>query len=272
MKLGIFAKTFQGTTPADFLQATRDAGYSCAQYNWSCAGLASMPTAIPDDALNDTKAAVASSGIELVALSGTFNMTHPNPIARSGGLTKLEAVIKSAAQLNISLVTLCTGSRDAEDQWRAHPDNDSASAWSDLVASMETAVMVAERYNVNLGIEPELANTVNSIDKAAKLIGQLGRRVKVVLDPANLFEVATDRERKSLVDDALDKLGPHLALAHAKDRMPDGSFTTAGKGVIDWQHYLGGLAATGYNGALITHGLTADEAPDVAAFLADRLP
>lgn len=231
-----------------------------------------MPTAIPDDALNDTKAAVASTGIELVALSGTFNMTHPNPIVRSGGLTKLEAVIKSAAQLNVPLVTLCTGSRDAEDQWRAHPENDSASAWTDLVASMETAIRIAERYNVNLGVEPELANTVNSIDKAARLIEQLGQRVKIVLDPANLFEVATDQTRKSLIDDALDKLGPHLALAHAKDRMPDGSFTTAGKGVIDWQQYLGGLAAIGYNGALITHGLDADEAPEVAAFLAARLP
>jgi sugar phosphate isomerase/epimerase len=60
-------------------------------------------------------------------------------------------------------------------------------------------------------------------------------------------------------------------MAHAKDRTSDGRFATAGKGVLDYRHYLGRLASIGFGGSLITHGLAADEAEGVAAFLAARL-
>ncbi len=60
-------------------------------------------------------------------------------------------------------------------------------------------------------------------------------------------------------------------MAHAKDRAPDGSFTTAGKGVIDFPHFIACLRAAGFDGPLVTHGLSAAEAPEVARFLRDLL-
>jgi putative intracellular protease/amidase len=37
--------------------------------------------------------------------------------------------------------------------------------------------------------------------------------------------------------------------------------------VIDFAHFFGCLRAAGFDGDLVTHGLTAAEAPGVAAFL-----
>jgi sugar phosphate isomerase/epimerase len=60
-------------------------------------------------------------------------------------------------------------------------------------------------------------------------------------------------------------------MAHAKDRMSDGRFATAGKGVLDYGHYLRSLTSIGFGGSLITHGLSANEAEGVEAFLTAKL-
>ena len=56
-------------------------------------------------------------------------------------------------------------------------------------------------------------------------------------------------------------------MAHAKDRAANGDFVAAGKGVLDYPHYLRALRGAGFDGPLVTHGLTAAEAPEVGAFL-----
>ena len=69
----------------------------------------------------------------------------------------------------------------------------------------------------------------------------------------------------------IDVLGDRIIMGHAKDRTADGEFVTAGTGVLDYRHYFGRLRAVGFDGDMITHGLTADVAPAVAAFLSRML-
>lgn len=268
MKLGIFAKTFDGTDPGTVLKSVANAGFAYAQYNMACSGLAPMPDVIGVEQARAVATAARKNGVEIVAVSGTYNMIHPDMSVRQAGHRKLEELARHCADLSTGLITLCTGTRDPVDQWRAHPGNDLPDAWRDLLEAMETAIGIAERYNVDLGIEPELANVINSAEKAHRLIAELGSpRLKIVMDPANLFEVATLEEQRSIVSAAIDLLGDHIVMAHAKDRNPDGSFATAGKGVLDYVHYLTGLKAIGFDGSLVTHGLSTAEATGVAAFL-----
>ncbi|TAV63110.1 sugar phosphate isomerase/epimerase family protein [Rhizobium leguminosarum] len=272
MKLGIFAKTFEGTEPATVLNAVAAAGFTCAQYNMACSGLAPMPETITEAQARAVGEAALSSGVEIVAVSGTFNMIHPDPAVREAGLRRLATLAERCAGMSSALITLCTGTRDPIDQWKAHADNDTPEAWRDLLEAMGTAIEIAERYDVDLGIEPELANVVNSAEKAYRLIAALkSPRIKIVLDPANLFEVATLDEQRSIVSSAIDLLADRIVMAHAKDRNPDGSFATAGKGVLDYAHYLGRLKAIGFEGSLVTHGLSASEAAGAATFLKSSL-
>ena len=39
------------------------------------------------------------------------------------------------------------------------------------------------------------------------------------------------------------------------------------KGVLDYAHYIARLRASGFDGDLVAHGLSAEEAPEVARFL-----
>ena len=176
-------------------------------------------------------AAAKASGVAIVALSGTYNMIHPDPTVRADGLRRLGVMLAAARKLEVGLVTLCTGTRDAEDQWRHHPDNAKPAAWADLCREMAQAVQMAEAAGVDLGIEPEQANVVTSAADAKRLIGEMGSpRVRIVLDPANLFELADRTEARAVVAGAIDLLGDRIAMAHAKDRAADGSFTTRRQG------------------------------------------
>ncbi|NEJ69706.1 TIM barrel protein [Rhizobium phaseoli] len=272
MKLGIFAKTFDGSEPSTVLNSVAQAGFTAAQYNMACSGLPPMPETITEAQARSVAEAARSGGVEIVAVSGTYNMIHPDPALREVGLRRLATLAERCAGMSTGLITLCTGTRDPIDQWKVHADNDTPAAWRDLLEAMEAAVAIAERYNVDLGIEPELANVVNSAEKAHRLITALkSPRIKIVLDPANLFEVATLNEQRRTVSSAIDLLADRIVMAHAKDRNPDGSFATAGKGVLDYGHYLGRLKAIGFSGSLVTHGLSASEAAGAATFLKGAL-
>lgn len=268
MRLGIFAKTFPGAEPAAVLAAVRHAGYETTQFNLACAGVPSMPDAVPAEALAAIRAAAQSTGLSLAALSGTYNMAHPDKAVRDDGLGRLAIVIEAAAALGIPLVTLCTGSRNAADQWAYHPDNADPAAWSDMATEMAKALVLAEAAGVDLGIEPEQANIVTSAKDATRLIAEMGsKRLKIVLDPANLFEHATPGEARTIVAAAIGEAAGHVVMAHAKDRYGDGRFASAGQGIVDFPDFVARLKAVGFDGALVTHGLSADEAPGVAAFL-----
>lgn len=268
MRLGIFAKTFSGTDPDTVLAAVANAGFEVAQYNMACSGLEPLPEEIPEEVTTAIRAASAASGVQIAAVSGTFNMIDPDPALRAGGLRRFAALIAAAPAMGTQLVTLCTGTRHLGDMWRAHPDNATPEAWRDLIASMETAVTVAEANDVDLGIEPELANVVSSAAAARRLIDEMkSARLRIVLDAANLFETATLREQRDIISHAVDLLADRIVMAHAKDRAVDGAFVAAGQGVLDYPHYLAALRRAGFDGPLVTHGLTADEASAVGAFL-----
>jgi len=270
MRLGIFAKTFAGSDPLTVMQAARATGYDVVQYNMACSGLPAMPDVITTAQAQAVTEATRATGLHVAAVSGTYNMIHPDRRVRETGLRRLGVLIDACAGLGTGMVTLCTGTRDPDDQWRAHPDNQSPAAWDDLLREMAKACTLAEARGVRLGIEPELANVVDSAARARALLDTLQSPVlAIVLDPANLFETAPDHGE--IIARAVDLLAGHIVMAHAKDRAPDGSFVAAGQGVVDFAAFIARLRAAGFDGDLVTHGLSAAEAPGVARVLAEAL-
>jgi sugar phosphate isomerase/epimerase len=268
MQIGIFAKSFSATGALPVLNAVKQAGYEVAQFNMACLGMPTMPETIAPALADEIAKASVESGVAIAAISGTYNMIHPDPAVRADGLARLETVIRAAPLMGTRLVTLCTGTRDSKDQWKHHPENSSKEAWHDLLEEMGRVVVLAEDNGVDLGIEPELANVVSSAEQARRLIDELkSPRLRIVLDPANLFEVALPQVSRSIIAHAVDILGTRIVMAHAKDRRANGDFTAAGSGVIDFPHFFRCLRSAGFDGPLVTHGLCEQEAAAVAAFL-----
>ena len=272
MQLGIFAKTFAGGSPEVVLGAAARAGFGSVQYNMACSGIGALPEQVADAVALAVRQASVAAGVRIAGLSATYNMIHPDVAQRAAGRRSFAALAAQAGAMGTRLLTVCTGSADAADQWRHHPDNGSREAWAAMMAEFGHLVPIADRHDVVIGVEPEMANVVDSAASARRLLDSVGSdRVRIVLDPANLAEGVAPEERRFIIGAAVDLLADRLVMAHAKDRSTDDSFATAGTGVIDFPHFVACLRAAGFDGPLIAHGLAEDEAAGVAAYLSGLL-
>ena len=142
--------------------------------------------------------------------------------------------------------------------WRWHSDNDSQKTWDDMVQSIETALIAAEKNNLILAFEPESENVANSASRARKLLDELRNpRLRIIIDPANL--ISPKRDQKEVLDESFTLLHDAIVIAHAKDRNHDYKPCAAGKGILDFGYYLRGLKKIGFAGPLIMHGLEEED-------------
>ena len=107
---------------------------------------------------------------------------------------------------------------------------------------------------------------------ALQLIDELETdRIKIILDPANLFEEASVEEIREKIAEAVELLAPYIVLAHAKDRTTAGEFKAAGKGDVDFPYFVQELKRVGFSGPMVLHGLSEEEVPDCVAYLQSLL-
>ena len=274
MQIGIMSRTFARATLEEELDAVANHNIGCMQFGLSSAGMAELPTHIESGLCDKIREEMAARNITMTALSGTYNMIHPDLQQRADGLHNLRVLASTCDRLSTSVITLCTGTRDPNSMWRRHPDNDSPEAWDDLLISMRQAIQVAEEYQVTLAFEPEVANVVDSASKACRLIDQIGSPyLKVVMDGANIFHAGELPRMREILDEAFALLSGHIAFAHAKDLDRDGEagHLAAGKGLLDYDQYLSLLNDVDSDMPIILHGLSEAEVDGCVAFLRGKI-
>ncbi len=273
--LGLMVTTIARPTLEATLDAIADRGIRSVQFDLACAGAHTLPAHIDDALCDRVRRAFAARDLTMAALSGTFNMIHPDLRERAAGLEGLRTVLPACRALGVAVVTLCTGTRDAANMWRRHPANDTPEAWTDLVTGLRAAVRMADAQGVTLAFEPEVANVVDSAQKARRLLDEVGSpRLKVVMDPANIFHHGELPHMRAMIEEAFALLGADIALAHAKDLDHDGEagYRPAGRGVLDYPLYLGLLQRVGFTGAVILHGLAEEDVASCLTAVRDAVP
>ena len=155
MRLGIFAKTFARPSLGETLDAVVTEKIGAIQFNMGAAGGPALPREVTAATADAVRAAVSARGLSMAAVSGTYNMAHPDPEVRADGGARLAALIAAAPCLGTRVVTLCTGTRDPDDPWRGHPENSSRAAWRDSAQQIAAALAAAEEHGVVLAFEPE---------------------------------------------------------------------------------------------------------------------
>jgi len=274
MQLGIHVNTFRRPTLDATLDAVVEHGLHWVHFNLAAAGLPSMPERIEQATCEQIARQLADRDISVATLSGTFNMIHPDRRLRRDGLERLAVIARIAQPLGATAIALCTGTRDPHDTWRRHPENDAPEAWRDLLASMGEALEIAEACNVMLAVEPEVSNVVDSAVKARRLLDEMkSERLKIIIDGANLFHTGELPRMREILDEAFDLLGPDVVVAHAKDLNRDGEAgqVAAGRGLLDYDHYLALLAKIGFDGPLILHSLAEADVSGCIAFLRKKI-
>lgn len=270
MQIGIMDGTIVRPTLEETLDAVVDYGIYHMQFSLGRMGLSDLPELIDTRLCDRIRNEFNARNMTMAAMSGHFNMIHPAVQKRHDGLHRLRVLASACDRLGTSVITLCTGTRDPTSMWRRHPDNDSQEAWTDLVASMRQVVQIAEKYGVTFAFEPEVSNVVDSAQKARRLLDEMeSPYLKVTMDGANLFHAGELPRMREILDEAFALVGPDIAIAHAKDLDRDGEagHLAAGKGLLDYGHYLSLLNKLEFDVPVILHGLTEAELPESLAFM-----
>ncbi|MEI1254169.1 sugar phosphate isomerase/epimerase [Blautia sp. JLR.GB0024] len=263
MELGMYSIEIERPGVEALFAAVREYGFSRIQFDFSSVCEEQMPQVLDEGLLQNIRSAADANRIEITAVNGTFNMIHPEKSAREEGLRRLEVMAKACSTLGCSIITLCTGSRNAENMWRGHQDNGNPEAMEDLKETMSRALEIAGRYEVTLGVECEPNNCIDSAKKARELLDFFSdRHLKIIMDAANLFREGEARQEnvKAVIDDAFEHLGEHICLAHGKDiKGGEGlHYTYAGNGIIDFPYFNKKLEEAGYKGSMILHGIKSE--------------
>jgi sugar phosphate isomerase/epimerase len=204
IQIGIFLGTFRRETLEARLDAVKACGLDCVQVSLDCAGLSAMPDEIPPEVAGRIRRAAAERGITIASLQGTFNMSHPDAERRRRGLRQLRILAEACSAMGASKIHLCTGTRDRDNMWRRHPDNDTPDAWRDMAACVREACDIARQARVVLAFEPEVSNVVDSAKKARLLLDEIGSPfLKVTMDAANLFHAGELPRMREILDEAL---------------------------------------------------------------------
>ena len=269
MQAAIFSRTYAAKGEAVFAAIKAD-GFSATQLNLLSLGLESLPAALLEDVVLNAKAAALRHGVALVALSGTYNMAHPDLEYRKAQRAKFANVMKAATLMDISVVTLCTGSRDANNMWAYHAENSSPKAWRDFRVELDAVLAIAGE--LTLAIEPEPGNVICDAKAARALLDDVGSpHLKIILDAANLLTSETLQFQHQIMADAFNLLGGDLVLAHAKDIDASCKVVAPGRGAVDLVAFMNGLKKVGFKGAVVAHGFAENDAASAEKYLTQVL-
>ncbi len=238
-RLGIFARTFRRDEPADVAAAVRTAGYRLAHWNFAAIGASTLADGVHGSAFDAVRRDFDAKGVTISSVSATFNAIHPDAALRATQTLHAIRLIRLAPRLGVDVVTLCTGTRDADNMWRAHPGNADPAAWYDLRATLDPLLDAAEAAGVRLGVEPEQGNVIVDAPAAARLLRELGpdAPIGIILDAANLLTPATVHRQTEILGEAVDLLGPRVLGTQAKDVVASG-YSAAGAGLMDYPAML----------------------------------
>lgn len=270
----LLATTFTTGTLEQRLDGAQACGLACVQMSMACANLPEMPDAIPAGLPERMRREATARGIAIGSLTGTFNMTHPDPEHRRTGLRRLKILAEACPKMGTAAIHICTGTRNPDSMWRPHPDNGTPEAWRDMAACVREAANIARQANVVLAFEPEMSNVVDSARKARRLLDEIGSpHLKVTMDPANLFHRGELPRMKEILEEAFALLGKDIVLCHAKDLDRDGEagHKAAGEGVLDYALYMRLLRKYEFKGPIMLHGLTVAQVPGCLAYVRGKL-
>jgi sugar phosphate isomerase/epimerase len=234
-RIGIFARTFRRDSAAEVAAAVADAGYLLAHWNFAAIGKATLTHDVGGREFAAVRSAFDGAGLRIPSVSATYNIIHPDADFRAAQTAAAVGLIAAIPELGADVATLCTGTRDAENMWRGHPDNTTKAAWSDMRRSLDALLTAADRAGIRLGVEPEPGNVIVDAPTAARLLGELGADapIGIVFDPANLLTPDTLDRQEQILTEAVDLLGDRILGAQAKDVAASG-YAAAGTGAMDY--------------------------------------
>jgi sugar phosphate isomerase/epimerase len=191
-------------------------------------------------------ATLAKHEITIAAMFGYYNLLDPDVPRRQRSEARMESLLTNWKRLGCPVVSTETGTLNTKSEWLESPDNQTEDAYQKCLAVLQRWSRLAEKTGAVLTIEAYWRNVIGSIDRAERVLREVNSpSLKLVMDPCNYFRQEDLPQMQPMLKDMFRRLGPQIALAHAKDvkAAPNGpEHPAAGRGQLDYPLYLRLLA------------------------------
>lgn len=233
MQLGI---RLHDTTKRPFEERIRevhDLGFSCGHL-----ALAKVIDEFPttDEAMTPglamyIKNVFARNNVDIAVLGCYLNLANPSQEQLNKTVHRYMAHIRFASLLGCGVVGTETGAPN--ETYSFTPECHTEEALQLFINNLRPIVKYAEQMGVIFAIEPVYRHIVSNPKRARRVLDEIGSpNLQIIFDPVNLLDICNYQDRQAIIDEAIDVLGPDIAVVHLKDfQIRDGKKYDVGCGL-----------------------------------------
>lgn len=158
----------------------------------------------------------AKNNVDIAVLGCYLNLANPNPEKLAQITHRYMAHIRFASWLGCGVVGTETG---APNETYTHvPECHGEEALKTFITNLRPVVKYAEQMGVVFAIEPVWKHIVCNPVRARRVLDEIASpNLQIILDPVNLLDICNYKDQVAIVDEAIELLGPDVAMVHLKD-------------------------------------------------------
>ena len=242
MQLGIRLHDVQKLPFEERVAAVHEGGFACGHLALT-KFIDEFPTT--DEALTPglamyIKNVFARNQVDIAVLGCYLNLATPNKEALVKTVHRYMAHIRFASLLGCGVVGTETGAPN--EAYAFTPECGTEEALQLFIERLKPIVAYAESMGVVFAIVPVFRHIVCSPKRARRVLDEINSpNLQIIFDPVNLLDMANYRERDEVFQEAIDLLGPDIAMVHLKDfRIENGKMVSVGCGLgeMDYSEIL----------------------------------
>ena len=163
----------------------------------------------------------AKNNVDIAVLGCYLNLANPNKEQLAETVHRYMAHIRFASWLGCGVVGTETG---APNETYTHvPECHGEDALQTFITNLRPIVKYAEQMGVVIAIEPVWKHIVCNPKRARRVLDEINSpNLQIILDPVNLLDICNYQDQVAIVDEAIELLGPDVAMVHLKDYVVEG--------------------------------------------------
>ena len=173
----------------------------------------------------------AKNHVDIAVLGCYLNLANPNKEQLEKTVHRYMAHIRFASWLGCGVVGTETGAPN--ETYSFTPECHTEEALQLFIQNVRPVVKYAEQMGVVFAIEPVYWHIVWNPKQARRVLDEIqSPNLQIIFDPVNLLDIANYRDREEIIGEAIELLGPDIAMVHLKDfRIEDGKMISMGCGL-----------------------------------------
>lgn len=238
MQLGIRLHDTPKMPVEERLAHVRSLGFKCGHL---APGMVLSDYSLADEALTPgyamyLKKLFAQNDLDCAVLGCYLNLANPNKEQLERTIHRYMAHIRFASILGCGVVGTETGAPN--ETYTFVPECHSEEALRTFITNLRPVVEYAEKMGVIIGVEPVFSHIVYNPRRARIMLDAINSpNLQIILDPVNLLHISNYENANAIIDEAIELLGPDVAVVHIKDyKVENDRFISvgAGQGQMDY--------------------------------------